>query len=146
MCRGCLCRSCLAWAPNSIAEADEVARCQYFQVHSTSLRRGKTMWTRLGRRPRVRHGQHAARLGSADCHHDLDWVGDYVLACAWVLRGDDSRLPLHGPGPPGPAALPTVTSAWRYMPLHDDSLHEITCYYVDVIACNYMLLHACHSL
>ena len=73
-----LCRCCLAWAPNSIAEADEVARCQYFHVHSTSLRHGKTTWTRLGRRPRVLHGH----------HHDRDWVGDYVLACAWVRRGD----------------------------------------------------------
>ena len=45
----------------------------------------KTTWTRMGRRRRVRHGQHAVGL-------DIRWqssrVGDYVLACAWVRRGD----------------------------------------------------------
>ena len=29
-------------------------------------------------------------------------MGDYVLACAWVLRGDDSRRPPN----PGPRGIP----------------------------------------
>ena len=145
----CLCRSYLTWAPNSIAEADEVARCQYFQVHSTSLRRGKTTWTWLGRQPRVRHRQHAAWLG-------IRWLssrqGLSGRLCTSMRLGAAWRLIAGGlcmvPALPGRPRCPVVmvTSTWRYMPLHDDSLHEITCYYMHVIACNYMLLHACNSL
>ena len=149
MCRCCLCRCCLAGAPNSIAEAYEVARCQYFQVHSTSLRRGKTTWTWLGRQPRVRHRQHAAWLG-------IRWLssrqGLSGRLCTSMRLGAAWRLIAGGlcmvPALPGRPRCPVVmvTSTWRYMPLHDESLHEITRYYIHVIACNYMLLHACNSL
>ena len=67
------------------------------------------------------------------------------LGAAWRLIAGGLCMVPALPGQPR-CPVVKVTSTWHYMPLHDDSLHEITCYYMHVIACNYMLLHACNSL
>ena len=155
MCRCCLCRCCLAGAPNSIAEAYEVARCQYFQVHSTSLRRGKTTWTWLGRQPRVRHRQHAAWLG-------IRWLssrqGLSGRLCTSMRLGAAWRLIAGGlcmvPALPGRPRCPVVMDVTcHYMMIHWWWLHEVTCYYMHAIACNNVHehvitwpLHQCNCL
>ena len=127
--RGCLCRCCLAWAPNSIAEADEVAQCQYFQVHSTLLRRGKTVtkttWTLLGRRPLVRHGQHAAGLGIRwlSSRQGLSWrlCTSMPLGAAWrLIAGGLCMVPARA-AQWSPLLVHDVTCH-----CHDDSLHQFT--------------------
>ena len=105
---------------------------EYFRVHSTSLRRGKTTWTLLGRRPRVRHGQHAARLG-------IRWLssrpGLSGRLCTSMRLGAAWRLIACGlcmvPALPGRPRCPRLL------------VHDVTCHYM-MIHC--MKLHSCNSL
>ena len=103
---------------------------EYFQVHSTSLRRGKTTWTLLGRRPLVRHGQHAARLG-------IRWLSSRPglsgrlctsmrLGAAWrLIAGSLCMVPVLPAWPRCPR-LPVRDVTCHYMMIHYMKLHAIT--------------------
>jgi hypothetical protein len=70
------------------------------------------------------------------------WARMYYLALGCCVAIDGcGRLPLHGPG-----GLCMLQASWQrcpvVMPLHDDSLHAITCMKYLVIAC-YLL--ACND-